>query len=164
METVKELVQVKGLRYPSIEVPKVAERYFTVARELLAQQANKGNMEAYLHLACSNDPSVNLVSWYDGDELVGILLYSVGYTWWTDRAWVFEEGVIAMRDDMHGIQRKAMEALDTIAEEADAMGIAAGNLLSTNDTMVANGYMKHGNYDRQYSSFVKFRKVVDTNA
>lgn len=75
--------------------------------------------------------------------LAGILMFSVGGLWWSDKPMLFEELVLSV-GTLPGVQREAIKALNHLAKELGCSLIAAGCLIQEKPQMVMNGYRKDG--------------------
>lgn len=87
------------------------------------------------------------------DVLQGIVVFDVGYTWWTPHRVCSELFVLAFKD-VRGFQMHAVKALEDIAREYDAKLIVAGNMFQKNNNLIGNGYKKHG-FRQECSTYVK---------
>ena len=85
--------------------------------------------------------------------LQGIVVFDVGYTWWTPHRVCSELFVLAFKD-VRGFQMHAVKALEDIAREYDAKLIVVGNMFQKNNNLIGNGYKKRG-LRQECSTYVK---------
>jgi hypothetical protein len=84
-----------------------------------------------------------VVKFYEKGRLQGILCFDVGTSWWTDKTIISEVLILSM-SGVHGLQREAIKAMDTLAKEYGADLIASGCIFQKQPQIVTNGYLKAG--------------------
>ncbi|WP_295789430.1 hypothetical protein [uncultured Veillonella sp.] len=114
-----------------------------------------GNRETLVQALINADEVGAIRTWYnEEDKLVGLLLYQVIYTWWSQETIVAEELILSLDKRYAGIQRLAMKELERIARGFESRIIISGNLISVDKKVVENGYEKQG-YQHKHSIFMK---------
>lgn len=148
-------------RHPETEYEQVADEIIRLAKphnivnHLISKKAI---MET---LAEAQEVGI-IRTWYDSkDSLVGVLMFQIGQQWWSDAICVSEETVLCLNHEYAGIQREAMRELERIANAWGAKLIVSGNIISANQKLIENGYMKRGGYHHKSSSFLKVMRGED---
>ena len=94
-----------------------------------------------------------VVKFYKDGVFQGILVFDIGYAWWTPHR-VCSEVFVLAAEGIHGLQRHAAEELERLAKEYDAPLIVAGNMFQANNNLIGNGYKKCG-FRQECSTYVK---------
>lgn len=98
----------------------------------------------------------NVVIFYDKDELIGILIFTLDKPWWADIKILAEILVLCVSPSFKGFARYAIDTLEKLGEEFKADAICAGCYFQKKPTIVSNSYIKKG-FTLMCPTYVKLR-------
>lgn len=148
------VVKDHKLRHRDTEVQLIANKLMELAgkHNVINGVANR---DTIVEALVNADEVGAIRTWYNEEnKLVGLLLYQVIYTWWSQETIVTEELILSLDKRYAGIQRLAMKELERIARGFESRIIISGNLISVDKKLVENGYDKQG-YQHKHSIFMK---------
>ena len=143
------------------EVHMVAEKFLNTGRiqgAVVHPLAPLASLEhIYQTVKVANDNGYLDVFALNGN-IVGVLMYDIGKTWWSHCYCLKEMFLLTIDPEFKGFGRIALERLEELAEEHGCSMIETGSAFCLEPAPIANLYMKKGNYNFTYPSFVKINE------
>lgn len=91
---------------------------------------------------------------YEANVFIGILVFDVGYFWWSKELMLSEILVLCVSDTYRGFGRVACDLLDSLSKQYKCRAILAGCIFQQQPKFVQNTYQKFG-----YTAYPAFTKL-----